>query len=133
MPRRLLSLLCAAAAAVSLAGCNTTLLSKSDILDIDSTLQVDPTGNFTVPGTWELHYSYDCSKQRSEGLADLNRFDMIVYDSDDASTNFEHPELHLQGAKHSGVLNFKRGGTFYVFIDSRCDWKLSVVDTSGSR
>jgi hypothetical protein len=133
MTRRLLGLLAAGLMAVSVGGCNTQLLSKSDILDLDSNLHVDPSGNFTVPGTWELKYSYDCSKQKSEGLADLNRYDMIIYNSDDQSTNFEHPEIHLTGSRHDEVLKFSRGGTFKIFIDTRCDWHFSVIDTGGSK
>jgi len=129
--RRLVSAFTAVALGLCLAGCNTQLLTRANILDLDSNSNVDPSGNFTAPGSWELHVTYDCSKQKSQGVADLNRFDMIVYNSDDASSNFEHPEVHLTGPKHTQLLKFKRGGTFYIDIDSRCDWRLSVVDTSG--
>ena len=133
MTRRLLTTAAAVLMAFAVGGCNAQLLTQSNILDLDSNQMVDPTGNFTLAGSWELKFNYDCSKQHSEGMAGLDRVDLIVYNSDDNSTNFEHPEVHLTGRKQNEVLKFKRGGTFHVYIDTQCDWRLSVIDTNGSK
>ena len=61
-----------------------------------------------------------------------NRFDMIIYNGDDDSTNSEHPELHWKGRGKRQTLHFKRPGTYYISIDSRCDWRIRVLDRSQS-
>ena len=114
------------------AACNGNLLATSQILDVDSTQGIDPTGNFAVNGAWELKYSWDCARQASEQVADINRFGLIVYNSDDDSTDYEHPELHLKGPRGGATLRFSRGGEFYVSVDSPCDWRLQVVDLAQS-
>lgn len=121
----------AAGLALSLTGCNTSLLTHQAVLTTDNTQTGQESTNFTVPGRWELHYSYDCSKQHSEGLAALNGFGLSVFNADDKSLDGEHPLLVLTGNKHSGVLKFQRGGTFFLDVLTRCDWRVSAVDTSG--
>jgi hypothetical protein len=120
------------AASATLAGCNAQLLTQTDLLDVDSTQNINPTGNFTVNGAWELKYKYDCAKQKSEGIGDINRFHMVVFNSDDLATNSEHSEVQVEGPKKSDVLHFKRPGTFYVDVDSHCDWRISIIETGGT-
>ena len=121
MRRALLAL-----AAVLLTACSTQLLSSSQVLDIDSAQGIDPTGNFTVTGAWDLAYTYDCSRQRSEGLGGADGFSFTVFNSDDHSLASEHPELKVKGRNGRGTLHFKRGGIYYVRIDSICDWTLNA-------
>ena len=130
--------LAASVAPLLLSGCGgLKLLSQAEVLSVDSS-QVGSvegsatTGQFSVPAKWQLNVKYDCSKQKSEGIAGVDTFDMIVYNGDDDSENAEHPELHLTGRKKTMSLTFKRGGTFYFNVDSRCDWNLRVLDRSVS-
>ena len=116
---------------LGLAACNLKLSSSLDIGELDSsTYDPSSTGHFTAPGKWDLALNYDCTKQKSEGIAGINTFDMIVYNADDESSNSEHPELHLTGIKKVETLHFLRGGTFRISVDSRCDWRVRAVDKS---
>jgi hypothetical protein len=130
MMRVVAGLVAGGLALLALQGCNAQLLTQTDVLDVDNFQAINPTGNFTLAGTWDLKYAFDCSKQRSQGLAGLNQFGMTVYNSDDDSANAEHPTLNLKGSKGGATIHFKRGGTFRVKIDSRCDWRISVIDTN---
>ena len=111
-----------------LAGCSTGLLHSSVVLDTDSTQL--PPGQVVLPGAWTLKYSWDCSRQAVQGISQIDRFDLVVYNDDDFSTNFEHPELHLTGRRGGGTLDFKRGGAFKPVVDTPCDWTLKVTDVS---
>lgn len=120
-----------AAALLLFAGtaCGNRLLTSSVIQDVDSSQNVKP-GNFTVNGKWDLVYSWDCSRQRSERMSDINRFAMTIYYTDDMSTAFEHPYVKLTGAGGKGVLHYQRGGEYKVVPDTPCDWRIQVVDQS---
>ena len=111
-----------------LTGCNLQALSAAEVVSIDSTQGVDPTGNFTVPGRWDLSYNWDCSRELSQGVAGADRFDMTVYNADDASLAAEHPQVTVLKRKGGSTMHFQRGGTYYVQVDSACDWRLSVED-----
>lgn len=118
---------------ILLSGCSLKLSSSSDILSMDSTSSGGPedsTGQFTALGAWSLFVNYDCTKQKSEGVFGIGTLDMKVKNADDDTLNAEHAELHLQGLKKSATVNFKRGGTFYLAIDSRCDWRIRILDRS---
>ena len=124
-----------AVAAVLLSGCSLKFASQSEILVTDSTQSAgtpNSTGNFTTTGSWDLKINWDCSKQRSEGLAGANGFAMTVYNADDTSTDSEHPHLQVQGNKGGRDLRFKRAGTFYVGVETSCDWNLKVFSASGT-
>lgn len=116
---------------LALCACNLKLSSSTDIIDLDNTsYDPSPSGHFTTAGKWDILMNYDCTKQKSEGIAGIDTFDMIVYNADDMSSNSEHPELHLQGVKKTETLHFYRSGTFHISVDSRCDWRVRVLDRS---
>lgn len=119
-------------ALVALSGCSGQLLKTSQIMDIDSSLRIDPTGSFTVAASWDLKYTYDCSSQKSQGLASANQVTITVYNSDDDSLNAEHPTIVAHGRSGGATLHFKRGGTFYAQIDTVCSWRVVVVDLNGA-
>jgi hypothetical protein len=75
-------------------------------------------------------YSWDCSRQASERVSGVDRFDMIVYNSDDMSTAFEHPEVHRTGRKGGATLHFTTPGEYNAAVDTVCDWHLQAVDLS---
>jgi hypothetical protein len=120
-----------ALSAVALCACNLSLLQTAVLLDLDSTTSPPKTGHFNPPGAWQIKYHYDCSRQNSEGLLNTNKFTISVYNADDDSTSFENPTSAFTGVKKDGVISFKRGGVFYLVIDTVCDWTLQVLDISG--
>jgi hypothetical protein len=99
-------------------------------VDMDSASHRTGTGNFHPVGSWDMKYSWDCARQHSENLKDLDRLNLTVYNADDDSTAFEHPELHVTGTKGGATLHYQRAGWYYATIESPCDWKLQVIDTS---
>lgn len=113
--------------ATTVAGCKSRLLTTTQILDIDSGSKRAQTAPFNVLGTWDMTYSFDCQRQHTEGLKDLDRFDLTVYNSDDDSTSFESPEQHDRAAKGGQTVHYTRGGWYYIKVDSPCDWRLEVV------
>lgn len=116
-----------------LSACSLKLTSTNDILSMDGSSSggvQDSTGDFTTPGAWDLLVTYDCTKQKSEGIFGIGTLDMKVRNADDDTLNAEHAELSLQGLKKSAKLSFRRAGTFYLGIDSRCDWRVRVIDRS---
>ena len=128
MRRLVRSALAVVVAGLSLSACSAQLLSQTDVLDLDSSQNINPTGNFSVTGTWTLTGSFDCSRARARGASGASGLQMTVINSDDQSSNSEHPQVTLSGTKGSQTLRFTRGGTFSVQVDTPCDWHLSVVD-----
>lgn len=114
-----------------LTGCNSGLLTTSVVLDVDSSQNTNPTGIFSTAGAWDLQYQWDCSRQRSEGLPQANGVSMLVNNADDDSGASEHSRVARKGTKGKARLDFKRGGSFYVKVDSICDWHLIVDDLGG--
>jgi hypothetical protein len=115
-----------------LSGCSGKLLTTTQILDVDSTLRLDPTGSFTVGGAWDLKYTFDCSSQQSQRILNAGQVTLTVFDSDDDSLNFEHPKVTATGRSGGARLHFTRGGTFYVLVETVCSWRVVVVDLNGA-
>ena len=120
------------AAALAGSGCNVALLQTATLVDTDSAINTGNTGHFVAPGTWAVKASYDCSRQDSEGVLNTNHMTIRVYNADDDSLSFEHQDTTLKGRSGKKVLTFKRGGPFYITVESACDWNLQVLDTSGA-
>ena len=118
-------------AALALAGCSNQLLKNTQVLDVDSSLHVDPTGSFTVAAAWDLKYTFDCSSQLSQRLIPAGQVTLTVFDSDDQSFNAEHPNLTASGRSGGSTVHFSRGGTFYVQVTSPCSWRVVVTDLAG--
>ena len=121
-----------AAAVLAGSGCNVALLQTATLVDTDSAISSGNTGHFVAPGTWAVKTSYDCSRQDSEGVLNTNHMTIRVYNADDDSLSFEHPLTTLKGRSGKRVLTFKRGGPFYITVESACDWNLQVIDRSGA-
>jgi hypothetical protein len=114
-----------------LSGCSGQGLKNTQILDVDSTLKVDPTGSFTVAGAWDLKYTFDCSNQQSQRLLNANQVALTVFNSDDDSLNSEHATAGAKGRSGGTTLHFTRGGTFYVLVETVCSWRVVVLDLNG--
>lgn len=113
--------------ALALAACGQTG-PRPPVVDLDSGSHAITTGPFQVPGTWDVKYSWDCSKQHSEGLKSLDRLELDVYNSDDDSTAFETPVINGTGSSGGSTVHYQRGGWYYINIACPCDWRLQVID-----
>ena len=120
-----------AGAGLLLCGCSLGQVQSAVLVDTDSTAatsrSLDP---FTVSGPWQIKYTFDCTKENSEGLLDVNQFTIDVFNGDDNSTAFEHPQTTVIAVKRRGTLNFMTPGDYYLHVDTQCDWTLQVVDLS---
>ena len=133
MKRRMLPPLLLLASVLALAGCNSGVATQTDLVDVESGAGVAGSGMFKAAGTWDLKLSYDCTRQLSENVPGANAgVSLTVYNGDDQSEAFEHPESQWKSPKGNQVLHFKRSGPYSVAVDSKCDWHLVVVDTSGN-
>jgi hypothetical protein len=79
---------------------------------------INKTPDFTAAGDWEIDWSYDCSTFGSSG-----NFQVIVYNSDGSLADVAVNEL---GAKGSDVTNEHQGGTYYLEMNSECNWHVIV-------
>ena len=79
---------------------------------------IDKTQQFTVAGDWEIDSSYDCSNFGRNG-----NFQIFVYNSDGSLADRGADEL---GATGSDTTYEHRGGTFYLQINSECNWHVIV-------
>lgn len=112
-----------------LAGCG----GASTNGDVIASFPVSGTGStphFIPPGAWELQYSWDCARVSAQEMPGAHGIDLVVYNADDDSTSFEHPETQSTKTHGSGVLTYKRPGPYYVMAQTQCDWQVSVVDRS---
>jgi hypothetical protein len=114
-----------------LVGCSSSA-KTGDVLAVFSNAAASgKTGRFDPAGAWDLEYTWDCHRARSEGLPGAQGLDLVVYNSDDDTTAFEHPEARSNASGGKGVLHFQRPGDYYVGMQTRCDWDVSIVNRSG--
>lgn len=119
------------AAGTLLCGCNLGQAQSAILVDTDSTSGTTRSvAPFTVNGPWQIKYSFDCSKQNSEGVLNANQFTLDVFNGDDNSTAFEHPQTTYVSVQRKGTLGFKTPGDYYLHVDTLCDWTLQVIDVS---
>ena len=79
---------------------------------------INQTPKFTTSGDWEIDWSYDCSNFGSNG-----NFVITVYSGDGTLHGIAANQL---GAKGSDVSNQHQGGTYYLEMNSECDWHVIV-------
>ena len=126
-----LRFLLAPVVAFSLSACSSRAGAATYLLDVDSSAQQSGTfGYFTTGRAWDLKFSWDCSRQLSERMSDVNRFAITTLFADDGSASAEHPPLSLHGRKGGSTLHFHRQGIYSVLINSPCDWRAQVIDKS---
>lgn len=119
------------AAGLVLCGCNLGQTQSAILVDKDSTSgTTQSTSPFTVTGPWQIKYTFDCTKENAEGVVDANQFTIDVFNGDDNSTAFEHPQTTFISVKRRGTLDFTTPGDYYLHVDTQCDWTLQVVDLS---
>ena len=79
------------------------------------------TQTFTAAGAWDLSYTYDCS---NFGVSQGN-FQVYVYNSD-GSISYNNAPVNQLGKSGSDVEHYHTGGSFYLEVNSECDWTVSV-------
>jgi hypothetical protein len=120
-----------AAAGTMLCGCNLGQSQSAVLVDTDSTSGTARSlAPFAVSGLWQIKYTFDCTKANSEGLLNVNQFSVDVFNGDDNSTAFEHPQTTFVSVKRRGTLDFTTPGNYYLHIDTQCDWTVQVIDLS---
>jgi hypothetical protein len=124
----LLPLLLAVAAAST--GCSAGTTTQTNIVDMEGQGAAAATGKYNSTGPWDLKLTYDCTRQLGEKVPGATSgVSLTVYNADDQSEAFEHPESQWKGTRGNQVLHFKRSGPYSVAVDSKCDWHLVVVGT----
>ena len=96
---------------------------------------------FTVDGSWDLQWSYDCSPSLSDlyplapaAKADPCYFILAVKQMSDCQVSLANQGINLHGVKSQGVVHNHAGGTFYFLIDYVGSWTVTVTgsgQTSG--
>jgi hypothetical protein len=79
------------------------------------------TGSFSTSGSWDLAWTYDCSRLGHEGYLGVE-----VYRAD-GSFIFSPPSLRVVGAGGQGVQAYPLSGTFYLVVNSVCRWSLTAT------
>jgi hypothetical protein len=78
---------------------------------------INQTPKFTASGDWEIHWSYDCG-------ADKGNFQIFVYSGDGSLAGVAANALDVKG---SDVSYQHRGGTYYLQMNSGCNWHVTVM------
>ena len=78
------------------------------------------TAKFTAAGDWDLNWSYDCSSFGYKG-----NFQVFVYNGD-GSMSFSNAGVNQLGMSGADVEHYHSGGTFYLTINSECNWKIEA-------
>jgi hypothetical protein len=78
------------------------------------------TQTFTVNSSWQMKWSYDCSS-----FGDQGNFQVYVYTSD-GSLSFENAGVNQLGNGGSDTEYYHTGGSYYLEVNSECNWHLTV-------
>lgn len=92
---------------------------------VSSLLDVSGSGrlvsqSFSVDGSWELAWAYDCSAT----LGDAGTLTVDVY-TGDGSLSAEHPSIQQAGSSGSGVQHYQTGGVLSLGIQG-CLWHVQA-------
>ena len=80
------------------------------------------TQTFTVNDSWQMKWSYDCSNFGYQG-----NFQVAVYDAD-GSPSMQNVDVNQLGMSDSDTEYYHTGGTFYLEVNSECNWHVTVQD-----
>jgi hypothetical protein len=78
------------------------------------------TESFTAAGPWDLIWSYDCSS-----FAEKGNFAVFVYDNN-GNMSFDNSGVNQLGASGSDTEYYHTGGTYYLEVNSECNWHMQV-------
>ena len=77
---------------------------------------------FTVGNSWQMNWSYDCSN-----FGDQGNFQVFIYTSD-GSMSFDNAPVNEEGMSGSDIEYYHTGGSYYIEVNSECNWKVTVQD-----
>lgn len=80
------------------------------------------TQTFTVDSSWQMKWSYDCSS-----FGDQGNFQVYVY-TGGGSLSFENAGVNQLGNGGSDTEYYHTGGSYYLEVNSECNWHLTVQD-----
>jgi hypothetical protein len=85
------------------------------------------TQSFKAAGNWDLAWTYDCAKFLGDYVGGHGNFVVITYDatSNQMATNINL--INQLGVKDAGTDHFDAGGSYYLAIQSECDWTVTVT------
>jgi hypothetical protein len=84
---------------------------------------IQTTEKFTTTSDdWDMAYLYDCSSF----IGGTGNFIVNIYNGDGSLDDIGANEL---GAGALKIQHFHQGGTFYLSINSECNWTVKVTDT----
>ena len=118
---------CAGAMGISTTSSNSPGTSSPAASSAPATLVVllDKTGSginttkkFTAAAEWVIAWSYNCASFGGSG-----NFSVSVYNGDGSLSDIAVNEL---GAKGSDTTNENQGGTYYLEMNSECNWHVIV-------
>jgi hypothetical protein len=75
---------------------------------------------FTVPASWAINFAYDCTN-----APDNTNFQIFPTGSDPNRPVTTVNEITEQG---SGTQKYTVAGTYYLVVNTMCNWKISVTD-----
>ena len=78
------------------------------------------TQTFTVGKSWTLDWTYDCSNFGSKG-----NFQVYVYDSN-GNISFDNSGVNQLGASGADTEYYHTAGSYYLEVNSECNWTTSV-------
>src|SRR5713101_798130 len=84
------------------------------------------TAVFKVPSSWNLAWTYDCSKS----LGSTGNFIVSIYDfyGQKSQLDFDNQGVNQLGASGAGTEHYYSGGNKkYLKIVSECDWGVTVT------
>lgn len=94
----------------------------------------ETTEVFTVDGSWDLRWSYDCSPSLSDlfplspaAKADPCYFIVAVKEFSYCDVSLANQGINVHARKSQGVIHNLAGGTFYFLVDYVGRWTVSVT------
>ena len=69
-----------------------------------------------------MNWSYDCSN-----FGDQGNFQVFIYTSD-GSMSFDNAPVNEEGMSGSDTEYYHTGGSYYIEVNSECNWKITVQD-----
>jgi hypothetical protein len=85
---------------------------------------IKQTATFTVDGSWDLKYTFDCASFGYDG-----NFILTLYDPEHTNIPIDVP-ANAMARQGGDTTHQHRKGSYYLEINSECDWTLQVIDTA---
>lgn len=83
---------------------------------------IQNTRTFTVPASWQVQYSFDCSSFGTSG-----NFIVSVYNVDGSPSLDNIADVNRLSLSGNGTQYYYVGGTYYLSVNSECDWSIAVA------